>query len=102
MVDRRTRVLAMAAFGCAGTVIGYAAVRCLGAVFGDHESPASILWTEHSAFRWSVLIGLWLGGLVAIGGWAWMGRDPLAASVGLRRTVALAFVGIVAQGLLVP
>ena len=102
MLDRKTRALAAASFGFAGIALGYAAVRGLGAALGGHESPASVLWTEHSAFRWSVLNSLWLAGLVAIGGWAWVGRDPMAAARWLSRLVALAAIAILTQGLLAP
>jgi len=101
-VDRTTRLLAAAAFGFAGLALSYAAVRCLGALLGERESPASVLWVEHSALRWAVLISVWLAGLAAAGGWAWSGRDALAATLWLRRLIALAAAAILTQGLLVP
>jgi hypothetical protein len=102
MIDRKMLTPVAAAYGCVGMVIGYPAVRVLGVLLGERELPAALLWTEHSAYRWSLLIAVWIAGMAALGARTWAGRDPLAAGRWLTRAIAVATVLILVQGLLVP
>jgi hypothetical protein len=90
------------AFGCVGMVAGYALVRLAGAWLGERESPSSVLWLEHSPMRWSLLLALWLGGMVALAGWLLVGRSPEAAPGWLGRGIVFAAAACLLQGLFWP
>lgn len=102
MSEGRGRAMATVAFACAGFGVAYAMVRTLMALQGRRESPASVLWVEHSPQRWSLLIALWLAAMAALAGWLAVTRAPDRAPLWLSRIVVVALVAILAQGMLAP
>lgn len=83
-------------------VLVYAGIRAVQAVFYPEPDPALVVWSSRAAMFWRLWIGLYIGGMVGLGAFAWSASSPARASRWLLRAVAIAAVAITLQGLFLP
>lgn len=83
-------------------VLVYAGIRAVQAIFYPEPDPALVIWSSRAAMFWRFWIGLYIGGMVGFGAFAWAGRSPERAAKWLVRLIAAAAMSISLQGLFLP
>lgn len=80
----------------------YATTRAIEVVFYPEPDPALVVWSSRAAMFWRFWIGLYIGGMVALGAFAWASTSPARAARWLVRLIATAALAITLQGMFLP
>jgi hypothetical protein len=101
-MSRKEALLVGVAMGAVASVLAYAAVRAIEASLFVEPNPATIIWSERSAFVWRAAIALYLGGACTFAGFVAARRSGELAARALFALVSVAVFAILLQGALWP
>jgi len=98
------RVRVGIAITCASATIAlvYAVIRVVQALFFPEADPALVVWSPRAAMFWRFWIGVYIGGGIGLGAYAFASRAPLRAARWTHAFVWVSVLAITLQGIFVP